>query len=93
MGLTGGTNLSDIIHRIFWKLLAPGLALKFSLAGRSREKRSFRDTVIYKVLIDATRSSGGSGTDKIMDHIISDILKHAGDKLTSRAHVSGTAAG
>ena len=86
MALVGGTNIRDATRRMFLKLVAPELAVKYSLAGRAN-KLSFRETAIYDILIRAVRMSGCSGTDKEIDATLGETLKHAKDYLSSRAHV------
>lgn len=88
MSLIGGTNLSDTLHRVFWKVMDPKLAKRFTLAGRTQVKRAFRKTNVADIVMAATRLSGVTGSDRDMEHIIADILKHAGDAVTQRKHTS-----
>ena len=86
LSLIGGTNLSDTLHRVFWKVMDPKLAKRFTLAGRTQGKRAFRK--VADIVMAATRLSGVTGSDRDMEHIIADILKHAGDAVTQRKHTS-----
>ena len=62
------------------------LAVQFSLMGR-RKKSAFKTTVLYSVVIEATRMSGSRATDNEMDSTIQETLKHAKDKLDYRSHL------